>query len=79
LKEADVLLFSSAWVDEESDARPGLLQPLAKEHEVAVLNANWGPGKPRLEGQGGSLFIDAKGHLQSRLEVAKGRLDVTLP
>ncbi len=79
LAAADLLLFASAWVDDEGDARPGLLQPLAGEHELAVLNANWGPGSPLVHGQGGSLFIDARGHLQSRLTADTGRLDVTLP
>ena len=79
LNEADLLLFASAWVDEEDDARPALLQRLATQHHVAVLNANWGPGKPRINGQGGSLFIDAEGTLQSRLKTNTGRVDVTLP
>lgn len=79
LNEADLLLFASAWVDEEDDARPALLQRLATQHHVAVLNANWGPGKPRINGQGGSLFIDAEGALQARLKTNTGRLDVTLP
>lgn len=79
LSAADLLLFPSAWVDEEDDARPGLLQPLASKHQVAVLNANWGPGKPLINGQGGSLFLDAQGHLVARLPTDTGRLDVTLP
>ncbi len=79
LNTADVLLFASAWVDEEDDARPGLLEPLATTHQVAVLNANWGPGKPLIQGQGRSLFIDAEGRLAARLETDTGRLDVTLP
>ena len=75
LKSADLLLFSSAWVDEGGDGRPALLQALG----LPVLNANWGPGRPRLEGQGGSLFMDAKGQVQSRLTAPTGRLDITLP
>ena len=78
LEAADLLLFSSAWVDEEDDARPGHLQPLAKAHSVAILNANWGPGSPRLKGQGGSLFIDSQGRVASRLAANTGRLDVAL-
>ena len=79
LTAADLLLFASAWVDDEGDARPGLLQPLAQQHELAVLNANWGPGSPLIHGQGGSLFIGSGGQLQSRLTAESGRLDVTLP
>lgn len=80
LDEAELLLFPSAWVDDDDgDSRPPLLQGLAANHSLAVLNANWGPGKPMVPGQGGSLFVDAKGVLQSRLKVKSGRLDVTLP
>jgi predicted amidohydrolase len=83
LNAADLLLFASAWVDDDepadSDSRPPLLQDIAARHAVAVLNANWGPGRPRVHGQGGSLFVDAKGHLEARLKTDTGRLDVTLP
>lgn len=80
LDTADLLLFPSAWVDDdEGDSRPGLLTAIAAEHRVAVLNANWGPGKPLLNGQGGSMFIDATGQLQARLKTDTGRLDITLP
>lgn len=79
LEEADLLLFPSAWVDDEDgDSRPGLLKGLAQAHRVAVLNANWGKGRPLVRGQGGSLFIDAEGELRARLETKTGRLDVTL-
>ena len=78
LDAADLLLFASAWVDDEGDARPGLLERLAQRHHLAVLNANWGPGTPAIGGQGGSLFLDANG-LLTRLEAGTGRLDVTLP
>ena len=80
LDEADLLLFPSAWVDDEDgDSRPGLLKALAEHHSLAVLNANWGTGKPKVPGQGGSLFLDAKGALTARLKAKPGRLDVTLP
>jgi len=80
LDEAELLLFPSAWVDDDDgDSRPGLLKALAEQHSVAVLNANWGTGKPKVPGQGGSLFLDAKGALTTRLKVKSGRLDVTLP
>ena len=80
LDAADLLLFPSAWVDDQdSDARPALLTAIAERHHVAVLNANWGPGRPRLNGQGGSMFLDSQGQLQERLKTTTGRLDVTLP
>lgn len=78
LEAAELLLFSSAWVDDEGDARPGLLQGLAARFSTAVLNANWGPGRPRVPGQGGSMFIDAHGALRARLTAPTGRLDVEL-
>ena len=53
----DLLLFSSAWVDEEYDARTPKLEELAFQNQLAILNANWGDGEPALFGQGGSLFI----------------------
>jgi predicted amidohydrolase len=76
LTAADHLLFSSAWVDEEGDALPGHLRPLAQRFGVSVLNANWGVGKPKVPGQGGSLFISREGVLQERLERGAARLDV---
>ena len=86
LNEADLLLFASAWVDDDepgvqppSDSRPPLLQGIAARHSIAVLNANWGPGRPLIHGQGGSLFVDASGELEARLTTDTGRLDVTLP
>lgn len=53
----DLLLFSSAWVDEEYDARTPKLQELAFQNQLAILNANWGPGEPSIFGQGSSCFI----------------------
>ncbi len=78
LRAADALLFSSAWVDDEGDARPEHLRQLARAHGVAVLNANWGPGVPAVHGQGGSLFVGASGALEARLSAPAGRLDVEL-
>ena len=77
LDAADLLLFPSAWVD-TTDSLPALLSSLARAHHLAVLNANWGPGDPRIEGQGGSLFVDQRGVTGSRLSAPIGRLDVTL-
>lgn len=78
LDDADVLLFASAWVD-DADSRPALLSSLAARHRLAVLNANWGPGRPRIPGQGGSLFIDQQGQLVARLQTDVGRLDASVP
>ncbi len=78
LDRAQLLLFPSAWVDDEGDSRPGLLKGIAQRHRTAILNANWGPGRPRLPGQGGSMFINAVGASKGRLKTATGRLDVAL-
>ncbi len=62
LGAADVLLFASAWVERE-DSRPALLGGLARRFDLAVVNANWGHGEPRLWGQGGSRIVDRQGDL----------------
>jgi 5-aminopentanamidase len=60
---ADVLLYPSAWVDDEPDApaRLLLMQRLAVHFGVYVVNANWGPGNPRIAGQGGSCILGPGG------------------
>lgn len=63
LDEADLLLFPTAWVDSpgEGDMRADLLPALARRHRISIVNANWGPSRPALEGQGGSRILDAQG------------------
>ncbi len=60
LAAADLLLFPSAWVDDEDTLAP-LLRGLAARHRVAIANANWGPGVVRLPGQGGSQIVATGG------------------
>ena len=60
LDAADLLLFPSAWVEEE-DSRPTMLAALARRHRIAVANANWGPGVVRIAGQGRSSIYGAGG------------------
>lgn len=60
LQAADVLLFASAWVERE-DSRPSMLRALARTFDVAIVNANWGPGVPRMWGQGGSRIVSSEG------------------
>jgi len=60
----DLLLFSSAWVDEEFDSRTPKLRELAFQNQLAILNANWGDGEPAIFGQGGSLFIHGERELR---------------
>src|SRR6185436_7466115 len=74
--DCDVLLFPSAWVDEEDDARALLLPSVARRFNVFVVNANWGLGEPRVKGQGGSMVVAPDGKVLAR---GGPRLDVTLP
>jgi predicted amidohydrolase len=60
LHAADLLLFPSAWV-EQDDSRPEMLASLARRHRVSVANANWAPGLVRIPGQGGSCILDTAG------------------
>jgi len=64
---ADVLVFTSAWVDDEATRVP-LLVALARAHDVAIVNANWGPGVVRIPGQGDSVVIGSKGEIVARAE-----------
>lgn len=58
LQRSDLLLFPSAWVDDDDeDARGPILGDLAQTFEIAIANANWGLGSPRIRGQGGSRFV----------------------
>jgi len=78
LTASDALLFPSAWVEgENEDERANLLGKLAKRFGVTIANANWGPGSPRVRGQGASRFVGPNGELcraESRLHTAL-RLD----
>jgi predicted amidohydrolase len=73
LRAADVLLFSSAWVEDEGDQRYDLLPALAREFGVWIVNANWGPGTPRFRTQGHSLMVKPDGTLcdASTVTIAK--------
>lgn len=70
LREADVLLFPSAWVEERGDDLRGpLLSELAQAFGVSILNPNWGPGDVVLHGQGSSRVVTPDG------ELARNRAD----
>jgi 5-aminopentanamidase len=78
LTEADLLVFTSAWVDDE-DSRLPLLQSVARRFGIAIANANWARGIVEVPGQGGSCVVDARGELVAFLEASGGsRLDATL-
>lgn len=70
LGDADVLLFPSAWV-ERKDSRAEVLGALARAFDVAIVNANWGRGEPRLLGQGGSMILDRRGAIVARADRAQ--------
>ena len=75
---AELLLFASAWVDDEGDARTPALQALARQAGMAIANANWGEGEPRLPGQGASMAIDKQGNILVRAGAGLERLDADL-
>ncbi len=66
----DVLLFPSAWVDEdETDAREAIFARLVRRFGISIVNANWGAGWPALQGQGGSRIVTrARAHYASLAE-----------
>jgi predicted amidohydrolase len=76
--EGDVLLFPSAWVDEDDDARATLLPEVARRFGVAVVNSNWGVGTPRMPGQGASRVVSRTGEVLARCDDQRLRLDVEL-
>jgi 5-aminopentanamidase len=59
LAAADLLLFPSAWVEVDDDSRPELFAALRGRFGVTIAHANWGPGDPRVPGQGGSTIVGA--------------------
>ena len=68
----DLLVFTSAWVDDE-DTRVPLLRSLTKQFGVAVANANWAPGVVVVPGQGSSCVLDAQGDVVASVEPSSGR------
>ena len=73
LGQVDLLLFPSAWVEEE-DSRPQRLPALARRFGVTVANANWGPGQPQVWGQGSSAIYDSQGN-EIHHEIRDERVD----
>ncbi|MBS2023600.1 MAG: carbon-nitrogen hydrolase family protein [Deltaproteobacteria bacterium] len=67
LEAAEVLLFPSAWCEVDEDQRDVLLPALAHEHELTVVNANWGEGTPQVPGQGASRIVGPDGHELARV------------
>lgn len=62
LRRAEVLVFPSAWVDEgDHDLRGAIFDQLVRRFGLVVANANWGPGEPRIHGQGRSRIVRRDG------------------
>lgn len=77
LESADLLVFTSAWVDEE-DSRLPRLRSLARTFGVSIANANWGPGIVELPGQGGSCVIDGRARVVVRAKDGERRVDASI-
>jgi predicted amidohydrolase len=75
LGAADVLLFPSAWTEFPPDTREELLGSLTDRFGCAVVNANWGKGKPRVPGQGRSLIISRDGALLAEGAAPSAKLE----
>lgn len=78
LARAELLVFPSAWVDEDGTRIP-LLASIARQFDVAVANANWGPGVVEVPGQGESCILDRRGRVLARVEPGARRVDAMLP
>ncbi len=81
LSRSDALLFPSAWVDDgDEDLRGPLFAHLSQRFGVAIVNANWGVGVPRVRGQGASrIVLPAEAHPQMiRARRSPCRLDTTI-
>jgi 5-aminopentanamidase len=66
LAAADVLLFPSAWVeDDATDLRADIFASLVHRFGLTVVNANWGQGQPRLPGQGRSRIAGPGGVVEA--------------
>jgi len=74
LEQADLLVFTSAWVDDEATRLPQLAA-LATRFRVAIANANWGPGVVEIPGQGDSAIFDANGSILARVRPNEHRAD----
>jgi 5-aminopentanamidase len=62
LSRAELLVFPSAWVDDgPRDLRGPIFDRLARRFDLVVANANWGPGVPRVRGQGRSRVVRPDG------------------
>lgn len=78
LSAADLLVFPSAWVDDQESARVPLMTDLARHFRLHVANANWAPGVVTYRGQGDSCIVDATGTIVARVGAGARRADAYL-
>lgn len=78
LDEADLLLFPSAWVEDDIDTRPRRLKTIARRHRIAVAAANWGRGAVRVPGQGNSFILNRSGDVVVNVPRGARRADASL-
>jgi 5-aminopentanamidase len=76
LRDADLLVFPSAWV-EDHDSRDSLLPELARRFDIAIVNANWGIGSPGVPGQGRSRILGRDGEVLATAG-GPGRIDARI-
>lgn len=80
LTRIDLLLFASAWVED----RPGdrslepILDGLSVRFDLAIANANWGPGVVQVAGQGGSSIRARGGRVVAVVGPGELRADAEL-
>lgn len=77
LRASDVLLFPSAWVDEEDSKVPTLAR-LARAFSISIANANWAPGVVQVPGQGDSCILDPEGRIVSAVRAGESRADAVV-
>lgn len=77
LRASDLLLFPSAWVDEDDTKIPTLAR-LARQFSITVANANWAPGVVQLPGQGDSCILDPEGRIVSAVRPGESRADAVV-
>lgn len=74
LREIDVLIFPSAWVEpDEEDSRTAIFERLARSYRISIANPNWGAGDVSVNGQGGSRIVGPDGRPFPWLTAALGR------
>jgi predicted amidohydrolase len=77
LRAADVLLFPSAWVDQDGTRLP-LLRDLAKRFELWIVNANWSEGVVGVAGQEDSCIVAPSGEIAALAGAGERRIDVVI-